>query len=93
MFVASKALKTSGGAAAEAKTCVMVGDNYVENKSNTDAAFASDLVIHDVFSDVYLLCGPPGHTHNGIDRNHNTHNNSIGRSQSRHFNSPYPVFT
>jgi hypothetical protein len=44
MYNVIKSIKTSGGPAAEARTLTLIGDNYGENKNNTNLAFASDLV-------------------------------------------------
>jgi hypothetical protein len=44
MFLVIKALKESGTPASVARTCVIIGDNYSENKNNVDFAFCCDLV-------------------------------------------------
>jgi hypothetical protein len=74
LFLASKALKESGTPAASARTLVIIGDNYSENKNNEDFAFASELIAHGWYDEVELYYGPVGHTHNGVDAQHKIHN-------------------
>jgi hypothetical protein len=69
-----KALKESGHAAARARRLVLIGDNFAENKSNEDFAFASELVARGWYDQVELYYGPVGHTHNGVDAQHKIHN-------------------
>ena len=44
MYHCVRSLKLSGGPAAEARSMVFIGDNFGENKNNTNLAFACDLV-------------------------------------------------
>jgi len=46
MYHVVKSIKTSGGPATEARTLTFIGDNYGENKNNTNLAFAHDLIKH-----------------------------------------------
>lgn len=84
------AAKTGNGPQRYAKTLFLIADNYSENKSNGTAAFCSLLVmkeylahcahatilthVHRWYTEVQLLWGPVGHTHNGIDACHRIHN-------------------
>jgi hypothetical protein len=60
----------AGTRAAQARTLVIIGDNYSENKCNTDFGFCSELVCYGWYDDVHLMYGMPGHTHNGVDASH-----------------------
>jgi hypothetical protein len=62
---------------------IFIGDNYSENKNNTNLAWACMMVSHGWFKEVRFLYGPPGHTHNGIDAVHNVHNQNVGASPSQ----------
>lgn len=71
----------------------MIADNYSENKNNTLFAFCSDLVSRGWYDEILLLYGPPGHTHNGGDAQHNIHNNICANFTSptlAHFLARYP---
>lgn len=63
-------IKNSRGPSARAKTLILIGDNYSENKSNVNLDFCSELVLRGWFEEVQLLFGPVGHTHNGVDAEH-----------------------
>ena len=77
-------IKAGGSPSAKAKTLVLIGDNYSENKSNVTLDFACELVMQGAsialcsfvqhstgwFDEVQLLFGPVGHTHNGVDAVH-----------------------
>jgi hypothetical protein len=76
MYLVIKALKESGTPAADARTCVIIGDNYSENKNNVDFAFCNELIMRGWYDNVYLYYGPVGHTHNGVDSVHHVHNQS-----------------
>ena len=52
-----RALKESGTPAARARHLVMIGDNYGENKNNTDLAFCTELVQRGWYDSVKLLYG------------------------------------
>lgn len=52
-----KVLKESGTPAARARHLVMIGDNYGENKNNTDLDFISELIQRGWFDTVDLLYG------------------------------------
>ena len=73
------ALKRGDHPAAAARMLVLIGDNCSENKGNQNIDFATDLVIQGLYDEVQLIFGPVGHTHNGIDAKHNTHNNNLGK--------------
>ena len=60
------------------RTLVLMADNYAENKNNTLFAFCSELILRGWFDEVQLLFGPVGHTHNGNDAVHYTHNQIAG---------------
>jgi hypothetical protein len=79
MYIALRALKFSGGPSAFASSVVLVGDNYSENKNTTNLAFASELVLRGWYDEVFLLFPIVGHTHNGTDATHNSHNNGVRR--------------
>jgi hypothetical protein len=57
MYHTLKALKESGTPAARARHLVMIGDNYGENKNNTDLDFCTELVQRGWFDTVELLYG------------------------------------
>jgi len=59
-----------------------MADNYAENKNNTVFAFCSELILRGWFDEVQLLFGPVGHTHNGNDAVHYTHNQVAGNQVS-----------
>jgi hypothetical protein len=73
-----RAIKERSGPQSTAETFVFIGDNYVENKCNTDLAWANVLVSEGWFKEIQFLYGPRGHTHNGIDAYHNFHNTNVG---------------
>ena len=77
-----RATKTSGTPAAQARHLVLIGDNFAENKNNVILAWASDLILHGWYDTIDFLFGPVGHTHNGIDAKHRTHNQSLSRYKS-----------
>ena len=79
IFNIMKGLKTSRGNTADARTFVFIGDNYSENKNNTNLAFLSDIVKRGWYDEIILLYGPVGHTHNGIDAVHKVHNQNLAR--------------
>lgn len=75
---AVRMLKNSGGAAAAARVLVLIGDNFAENKNNVNYDFLCELVWRGWFDEVQMLFGPVGHTHNGVDAQHNIHNTNVG---------------
>jgi hypothetical protein len=74
LYYQLRAIKFSGTRAAHARKLVMIADNASENKNNTLLAFDHDLVYHGWYDEVIRLYGLVGHTHNGIDGNHQIHN-------------------
>jgi hypothetical protein len=58
-----RAAKYSETPSARARTCVMVGDNYVENKCNVDLDFCTEVVQRGWYDEVQLLYGYPQRTH------------------------------
>jgi hypothetical protein len=74
LFNCIKALKESGSPASRARVLVLIGDNFSENKNNTDFEFCADLVARGWYDEVYMYFGPVGHTHNGVDSVHHVHN-------------------
>ena len=79
LYTSIMALKRSGTPAARARKLILIGDNFAENKNNTNLDFVADLVLNGVYDEVQMLYGPVGHTHNGIDAWHKTHNNDLGK--------------
>lgn len=75
---AIRALKTSNHQGSKARTLILIGDNYGENKNNINLDFICELVGRGWFDEVQLLFGPVGHTHNGIDATHKIHNDNCG---------------
>ena len=63
----------------KARRLVMVADNAGENKNSTLLAWACDLVMNKWYDEVEILFGEVGHTHNGNDATHKTHNVELGR--------------
>jgi hypothetical protein len=57
MYHTLKTLKESGTPAARARHLVMVGDNYAENKNNTNLDFCSEMVQRGWFDTIELLYG------------------------------------
>ena len=82
MYHVMRALKNSGHPAASARQAVFIGDNYSENKNNINLAFASEMVANGWYDTIQFLYGPVGHTHNGIDRKHKDHNQTVGQFAS-----------
>ena len=78
IFHAIRAVKNSGHASAAARTLVLIGDNYAENKNNINLDFLTEIVGRGLYDEVQMLFGPVGHTHNGVDANHNIHNTHVG---------------
>ena len=90
---AIRAAKQSSHESRFARKLTLIADNYSENKNNTLFAFCSDLVSRGWYDEILLLYGPPGHTHNGGDAQHNIHNNICGNFTSptlAHFLARYP---
>jgi hypothetical protein len=79
MYLVCRSLKFSGTPAANARHLVIIGDNYSENKNNINLAWASEMIMMGWYDKVDFLYGPVGHTHNGIDMCHKTHNNSLSK--------------
>ena len=69
---------------------ILMADNCAENKNNTLFAFLSELVLRGWFSEVEMLFGPVGHTHNGNDAVHHVLNNIAGNLTSV---TPAEIFT
>lgn len=62
----------------QARKCVMIFDNYGENKNTINIAFLSHLVMKGWKDEFIILYGMVGHTHNGVDRDHKDHNQLLG---------------
>ena len=62
-----------------ARKLVVIGDNFSENKNNTNLCFYCEMVMAGFYDDIELLFGPVGHTHNGVDRCHFCHNRALGK--------------
>ena len=56
----------------------IIADSASDNKNNDLFAYCHMLVDSGWFDDVYLVFGPVGHTHNGVDSNHGVHNSIVG---------------
>lgn len=54
-----RAAKYSQTPSARARTVVMVGDNFGENKCNTDLDFCTEVVQREWYDEVQLLYGYP----------------------------------
>jgi GNAT superfamily N-acetyltransferase len=63
----------------KARTLYLIADSASENKNNELFAYCHLLVDAKWFDDVYLVFGPVGHTHNGVDAVHHIHNNQVGQ--------------
>ena len=74
-----QANRSCGGPAANARRCVIIVDNYAENRNYCNFAFLSEVVMAGWYDTVELLFGPVGHTHNGVDAIHHKHNVEVGR--------------
>jgi len=61
----------------KARRLVLIADNYSENKNNEILAYIADLVHNNWFDSVELLFGEVGHTHNGNDATHKSHNQDV----------------
>jgi hypothetical protein len=73
-----RAIKWGAHTCARAQELVLIADNASENKNNEMFAFCTELVMRGWFRNVTMLFGPVGHTHNGIDGYHFTHNQVVG---------------
>ena len=65
-----RATKTSQSDARHARVLNLIADNFSENKNNTLFAFLTDLVVRKWYDTIVIVFGPPGHTHNGGDKQH-----------------------
>ena len=65
-----------------ARKLVLMADNFGENKNNIVFAFCTELVLRGWFDTVEFFSGPVGHTHNGNDAVHYTHNQIAGNQVS-----------
>ena len=65
-----------------ARKLILMADNYGENKNNIVFAFCAELVLRGWFDVVQFFFGPVGHTHNGNDSVHYTHNQIAGNQVS-----------
>ena len=61
------------------KPPVLFGDNFWENKNNTNVDFLLELIWRGWYDEIHLLFAPVGHTHNGVDAAHRVHNNDCGK--------------
>jgi hypothetical protein len=68
--------KSAPGPGSQARHCVIIGDNYNENRNLTNFCYASECVMAGMWDSVTFLYGLLGHTHWGIDRDHKIHNKS-----------------
>ena len=57
MYNLIRAVKHSDTPAASARTCVIIGDNFVENKCNTDYDFCHTLVEQGWYDEIILAYG------------------------------------
>jgi hypothetical protein len=80
-----RATKRSPDESRYARTISLIADNFSENKNNTLLAFACHLVMLGFYDTVQLFYGPPGHTHNGGDQQHQIHNEVLGNFTSPTF--------
>jgi len=70
--------RTCGTVHAKARRCVIIADNYSENRNYlVTGAYAAELVAAGWFDSVEMLFGPVGHTHNGVDAVHSVHNTRL----------------
>jgi hypothetical protein len=93
LMAAFRATKNGTDVARHARELYLIADNFSENKNNTLLAFASDLVARGWYDEIYPVYGPPGHTHNGGDQQHQIHNEILGNFTSPtlvHFLARYP---
>ena len=93
LMAAIRATKEGDHEARHARELTLIADNFSENKNNTLFAFCSDLVMRGWYDVIKLVFGPPGHTHNGGDQQHQIHNEVCGNFTSPtfvHFIAKYP---
>ena len=93
LYYAFLATKSANVPASRAKRLILIADNFCENKNNTMFAFCSMLVMLGWYDTIELMYGPPGHTHNGGDQQHQIHNEILGNFTScafPHLISRYP---
>jgi hypothetical protein len=80
-----RASKFSNHVSRFARELCLVADNCSENKNNTLLAFASHLVMLGWYDEIEIVFGPVGHTHNGVDAQHQIHNEILGNKTSATF--------
>ena len=85
LMAAIRATKESTHESRHARKLTLIADNASENKNNTLLAFLSDLVMRGWYDEIQLIYGPPGHTHNGGDQQHQIHNEILGNFTSPTF--------
>jgi hypothetical protein len=85
LWATFRASKGSTSDARFARFLTLMADNAADNKNNTVLAFCSDLVLRGWFDVIELVFGPPGHTHNGGDQQHQIHNEVLGNFTSPTF--------
>jgi len=68
-----------------AREVSLIADSCSQNKNNTLLAFCTHLIIKNWFDSIELLFGPVGHTHNGVDHQHQIHNEILGNFTSLNF--------
>ena len=73
-----KKVKTSDHSARFARKCVLIADNYGENKNADVLCFLFDTVLRGWYDEVEFLFALTGHTHNGSDSVHYIHNCILG---------------
>ena len=79
MYCLLRAMKSGSSPAASARTLYLIGDNYSEQKCNTDLHFGTQLVAEQWFDEVLFFYGQVGHTHTSIDARHKIFNQDVKR--------------
>jgi hypothetical protein len=77
-----RASKNADGPSRKARKLTLIADNFAENKNNEIFAFCNWLVVLGWYDEINLVYGPPGHTHNGGDQQHQIHNVVLGNFTS-----------
>lgn len=77
-----RAMKKTTADSRHARTLTLIADNFSENKNNTLFAFLIHLVMLGWYDEIHLYYGPPGHTHNGGDKQHQILNEILGNFTS-----------
>jgi len=85
LYVLIRSSKWGKDIARFARKLTLIADNFSENKNNILFAFASHLVMLGWYDVIIFVYGPPGHTHNGGDQQHQIHNEVLGNFTSLTF--------